>query len=381
MQLTPKLNLKKPDLTDSINVQDLNDNMDVLDTAVSELQEGSASIPDLETNDKTLAGAINEIKQTVSDVGTNAKEYTDQQTAAIDTKINKHINDDSGHVRFIGNASGGDGMACRTDLAPVDLVNGKLVPKRGYAFRIFKVDGPNTGPATLALVADTAPGNPSSIAYPILDSRGQTLKGGEMAKNGIYTLSFNGTNFILQGEGREEKKGMRVKSIQLLTCAMSGMEMVKDFNINPVISGSTAIKATFRTNSTITGVGTAQAYLSGSNIIRLQRGQQLDNNNNVILEIEVIEYEPEIKVINSTAVIYNGAQSSYQNIPQFSTANTLIFHQFYSTNNVGLQALVSVKKSGGIVNGKQSQLVFATGEPISSGAVYISYWLVEYPTA
>ncbi|QEA00812.1 hypothetical protein D0439_20085 [Lysinibacillus fusiformis] len=201
MQITPKLNLKKPDLTDSINVQDLNDNMDVLDTAVSELQEGSASIPDLETNDKTLAGAINEIKQTVNDVGTNAKEYTDQQTAAIDTKLDTHIKDDSGHVRFIGNATGGDGMACRTDLAPVDLVNGKLVPKHGHAFRFFKVDGPNTGPATLALIADTMPGNPSSISYPILNSGGQALKGGEMAKNGIYTLAFNGTAFFLQGNG------------------------------------------------------------------------------------------------------------------------------------------------------------------------------------
>ncbi len=207
MQLTPKLNLKKPDLTDSINVQDLNDNMDVLDTAVSELQEGSASIPDLETNDKTLAGAINEIKQTVSDVETNAKEYTDQQTVAIGTKFDTHIKDDSGHVRFIGNASGGDGMACRTDLAPVDLVNGKLVPKRGYAFRFCKVDGPNTGPATLAIVSDTLPGNPSSANYQILNSKGQPLKGGELVKDGIYTLAFNGTAFILQGEGGEIPTG------------------------------------------------------------------------------------------------------------------------------------------------------------------------------
>ncbi len=117
----------------------------------------------------------------------------------IDTEM-KRIEDDSGHVRFIGNASGGDGMACRTDLAPVDLVNGKLVPKRGYAFRFCKVDGPNTGPATLAIVSDTLPGNPSSANYQILNSKGQPLKGGELVKDGIYTLAFNGTAFILQGE-------------------------------------------------------------------------------------------------------------------------------------------------------------------------------------
>jgi len=176
------------------------------------------------------------------------------------------------------------------------------------------------------------------------------------------------------------KKGMRVKSVQTITCVLTGMEMVKDFNIGNVISGLTAIKASFRTNSMITGLGTAQAYLSGSNIIRVQRGQQLDNTNNVILEVEVIEYESDIKVIQSTGVIYNGQQTYYANITEFSTNNSLIFYQFYSTNNVGLQAIVSCRKNGAVVNGKQQQIVFATGEPISSGAVYISYWLVEYPT-
>ena len=73
MQHTAKLNLKKPELTDYVNIQDLNDNMDILDATVGELREGSASIPDLQTVNKTLAGAINEIdkkansnKQTVT---------------------------------------------------------------------------------------------------------------------------------------------------------------------------------------------------------------------------------------------------------------------------------------------------------------------------
>ena len=37
MQYTDKLGLKKPDLTDYVNVQDLNDNMDVLDEAVGNM--------------------------------------------------------------------------------------------------------------------------------------------------------------------------------------------------------------------------------------------------------------------------------------------------------------------------------------------------------
>ena len=67
MEHTPNLNLKKPGLTDNILISDINENMDVLDAAVSELKEGTASIPDLETKDKTLAGAINEVKNEMAD--------------------------------------------------------------------------------------------------------------------------------------------------------------------------------------------------------------------------------------------------------------------------------------------------------------------------
>lgn len=65
MKYTEKLQLKKPDLTDYVNISDINENMDVLDTAVKELQDGSTEIEDLQTNDKTLAGAINELKENI----------------------------------------------------------------------------------------------------------------------------------------------------------------------------------------------------------------------------------------------------------------------------------------------------------------------------
>ncbi|MEK5330248.1 hypothetical protein [Lysinibacillus sp. FSL W8-0992] len=61
MELTPNLGLKKPGLTDNVLISDINENMEVLDAAVSEIQKGSTSIPNLETTDKELAGAINEV--------------------------------------------------------------------------------------------------------------------------------------------------------------------------------------------------------------------------------------------------------------------------------------------------------------------------------
>ncbi|GEM_PF-3356969 len=68
MKYTPNLNLKKPEGTESVLISDINENMEVLDAAVSELQKGTASIPDLETEDKTIGGAINEVKNEVINV-------------------------------------------------------------------------------------------------------------------------------------------------------------------------------------------------------------------------------------------------------------------------------------------------------------------------
>ena len=210
MKLTPKLNLKKPDLTDNVNIQDLNENMDVLDTAVSELQEGATSIPDLETNDKTLAGAINELKQTVNDVQTNAKEYTDQHFAAVDTKVENHIEEDDGHVRYLGSSSATNDMIVSNDNLTLPLESdGKI--KIGSAFR-FRKDTTNTGALTMQLKL-------KGITYPkyqVLTSRGKTFTGGEMIGGGMYTLVFNGSAFFLQGEGGGYYKDDLIKAQDLI---------------------------------------------------------------------------------------------------------------------------------------------------------------------
>lgn len=86
MEHTPNIGLKKPGPTDSILITDINENMDVLDAAVSELQKGSASIPDLETVDKTLAGAINEVKQ---------------ESSTVKQELGTHLGDMAKHNQFI----------------------------------------------------------------------------------------------------------------------------------------------------------------------------------------------------------------------------------------------------------------------------------------
>lgn len=48
MKYTEKLGLKKPESTDYVNIEDINENMDILDEQVGELKEGSTVIEDLQ---------------------------------------------------------------------------------------------------------------------------------------------------------------------------------------------------------------------------------------------------------------------------------------------------------------------------------------------
>lgn len=103
MKYTEKLGLKKPELTDYVNIEDINDNMDVLDEEVGNLKEGSTTIEELQTSNKTLAGAINELKDEVdskeSPSGAQAKanaalnaakQYTDEEVGKIADELNAH---------------------------------------------------------------------------------------------------------------------------------------------------------------------------------------------------------------------------------------------------------------------------------------------------
>ena len=104
MKYTTKLNLKKPDFTDYVSVEDLNENMDILDAAVGEVKEGTTLIPDLQTVDKTLAGAINEVDEKVNNVNTEVGKNT-SNIETLDDSLTTHLAEDAttskkGHVQL-----------------------------------------------------------------------------------------------------------------------------------------------------------------------------------------------------------------------------------------------------------------------------------------
>ncbi|MER2126280.1 hypothetical protein [Solibacillus sp.] len=103
----------------------------------------------------------------------NAKKYTDQ-----------HSNDDIAHNRY-GTATGTNALVVTLTPAPSKLV-------AGITLR-FKNTTANTGAVTL---------NVNGLgAKPIVKNGGVALSAGNLKASGIYTVCYDGANFILQGEG------------------------------------------------------------------------------------------------------------------------------------------------------------------------------------
>lgn len=71
---TSNYNLIKPDYSDSADVADLNGNADIIDAVLSQKQNATDNT--LNTTDKTVVGAINEVN---ADVATNTASITDLQ--------------------------------------------------------------------------------------------------------------------------------------------------------------------------------------------------------------------------------------------------------------------------------------------------------------
>lgn len=146
MKQTPNYNLKKPDLTDYVNIDDINVNMDVIDTELHNIKETSSG---------------------------NSKDIVDLKAHAVD------------YVKHPGFAvtSGTNSYMVTLNPKPAALVNGLGV--------VFRVGTSATGPCQL---------NVNGLgAKKIVDSTGEQVD--DLLAGTIYTVRYNGTSFILQGKG------------------------------------------------------------------------------------------------------------------------------------------------------------------------------------
>ena len=145
MKYTVNYNLKKPEGTDVVNIDDFNSNADILDTKINFLNE---QIDTLETQEDSLSAQINNLAAYAVANGTNT---------------------------YIATISG------------YTLIEGQTVR--------IKFTNANTGASTL---------NINSLGLKnIVKGNGSALSGGNIKAGQICNLVYNGLNFQLLGEGGE----------------------------------------------------------------------------------------------------------------------------------------------------------------------------------
>ncbi|KUF36723.1 glycine-rich domain-containing protein [Lysinibacillus sp. F5] len=173
---TANYGFTKDNEDDFYNVNVVNANLDKIDTEMKRIEDESKSFNEQVTDN------------------TNA-------IANANTKLDTHIKDDVGHVRYAGTSTGTNAMTIATDVIPVENPNvANPVPKTGSSFKFIKSDGTNTGAVTVILKY-TNLGNKISASYQVLDSQAKPLNAGDLTNGVPYTLVFNGSAFFLQGSG------------------------------------------------------------------------------------------------------------------------------------------------------------------------------------
>jgi hypothetical protein len=156
LQQTPNYALKKIDLADSPpDITVMNPNWDKIDQVLKDIQDAINS------------GA------------------TDEELSLLRQDLAAHLADDTSHVPYAVATGTANAYATTINPAPTAYVDGMAVT--------IKINVQNTGASTV---------NINSLgAKPIKKSNGNDVASGNLKAGVPYTLRYNGTNFILQGEG------------------------------------------------------------------------------------------------------------------------------------------------------------------------------------
>ncbi|PJO43928.1 glycine-rich domain-containing protein [Lysinibacillus xylanilyticus] len=169
---TKNYGFTKDNENDFYNVNTVNNNLDKIDTEMKRIEEEAKSF-----------------NQQVAD---NTKAI-----AAVDTKVDNHIKEDLGHVRYIGTTNSGNAWVCVSDDIIWETVGLPLVrAKIGSSYKI-QVVTTNTGNITLTL--KNKDGSKVTNAYPVLNLDGTQIPANSITSGAMVTVSFNGGTFFLQG--------------------------------------------------------------------------------------------------------------------------------------------------------------------------------------
>ena len=87
MKYTENYNLKKPEGSDVVNIEDLNDNADIIDQALKAHDDALATKETPEGAQEKADAALN-----------SAKQYTDQEVGEVASALTSHKNDNTRHI-------------------------------------------------------------------------------------------------------------------------------------------------------------------------------------------------------------------------------------------------------------------------------------------
>lgn len=191
---TPRLGLYKKDpiadANDTFNIQTmLNDNWDKIDGKVAILgPDGkilSEQLPQqwLPSASTTQAGIV-QLNDTLTSTST-AQAATANAVKQVNDTVVAHLADYVKHPAYAVASGSANAYTVTLNPAPTSYIEGMAIA--------VKINTDNTGASTI---------NVNGLgAIPIKKPNGNDVSTGNLKAGSIYTLRYNGTNFILQGEG------------------------------------------------------------------------------------------------------------------------------------------------------------------------------------
>lgn len=170
VKYTTNYNLKKPEYTEGADIKDINDNMDTIDSALEGVVTATDEIPasPLPREADRLEGHPASYFAKESDRIAHEADYTTQ-------------------IPYATTSGSANTYTVSTNPALPDLVAGVAIS--------VKIHGQNTGASTLNWNGKGAKA--------IKKANGADVGSGNLKLDGVYTLRYDGVNFILQGEGGE----------------------------------------------------------------------------------------------------------------------------------------------------------------------------------
>lgn len=201
---------------------------------------------------------------------------------------------------------------------------------------------------------------------PILKSNGSAITSGNLKANSIYTLRYNGSAFILQGEGGEGT----VKSVQ--RGKINVTTPVVTVTINPVDLTKTVPKISFSagTNDDRTQRFYTSAEITNSTTLTLRSGTALAHPN-ALVYWEIVEFN-NVKSLQSGTIDMYYTEAT-QTINEVNMSKSVLF---FSYTTPGMDA---VEAYGPLLGGTiENSTTISFQQYLYSNSKTVKWYVVEF---